>query len=488
MAGRGNDGTGARLVLGPERRRAENGADYPVFEPSRGREQWRAPLASAADVDEAVEWARRATGEWDALGARGRSDCARAFAAAVRGEAEELALLDARNTGSPIEGHRHGVRSGADRLEYFAGLTLELGGRTIPASRTGFHFTTRVPFGVAAVITAFNHPATFATGRTAGLLLAGNTIVCKPAEQTPLSSLRIGEIAQQHLPAGVFNVVSGGAATGGALVRHRDVRYVSFTGSVPTALRIQQDAAQSGHIKRFGFELGGKNPLIILPDVPLERAVDAAIRGMNLPVVGQSCGSTSRLFVHADVHADVVEGIAERMAALRFGWPEEAGTELGSLVSSPQRDRVESYVAAGRADGARLVCGGERATEHPFVNGYYYRPTLFDRVDPHMKIAQEEIFGPVLSVIRWSDESEMMRAVNGVGYGLTASIYTNDLAAAHRIIRHVEAGYIWVNEVGPHYTGLPFGGLKNSGMGNENSMEAFMAATLPKSVHMNFSD
>ena len=338
--------------------------------------------------------------------------------------------------------------------------------------------------GIVGVITAFNHPTLFATARTAAALIAGNCVLLKPAEQTPLSAIRLAELASGHFPPGVFNVVPGRAETGATLVKHPLVRRVGFTGNVETALKIQALAAESGTIKRLSFQLGGKNPLIVLPDADLNRAADAAVEGMNLAnVVGQSCGSTSRAFVHRSVHDAFVEQVAARFSDINFGWPQDESAGLGPLISDAHRQRVERHVEIGRREGARLVTGGERG-KAPFDAGFYYRPTLFDQVDSSMQLGREEIFGPVLSVIEWTDEDEMLGAVNGVRFGLTASIFTRDLVAAHRLAARVESGYIWVNTVERRWIGVPFGGFKDSGTSTEYSADELFAYSQIKSVNI----
>ena len=459
-------------------------ATYTVFEPATGETLAEVPEAGSAGIDSAVAAGTEAGPEWRSLGPMGRAALVRQFAAAVRDHADELATLDSRNGGFRIAAARLGVAKGSDALDYFAGLAPTLGGATIPASPDHLHYTVREPFGVVGVITAYNHPTLFATARTAAALIAGNTVILKPAEQTPLSAIRLGELAAEHLPPGVFNVAPGRVDTGVALVSHPLVRRIGFTGNVETALRIQAVAAASGTIKRLSFQLGGKNPLIVLPDADLDRAVAGAVDGMNLAnVVGQSCGSTSRAFVHASVHDAFVERVAGRFSEIKFAWPEEEDAGLGPLISAAHRERVEAHVEAGRRAGARLVTGGSRG-EAPFDAGFYYRPTLFDRVDPSMAIAADEIFGPVLSVIPWSDEEDMLRAVNASRFGLTASIYTRDLVAAHRLAARVESGYVWVNTVERRWIGVPFGGFKDSGTSTEYARDELQAYSLVKSVNI----
>ncbi len=462
---------------------SEGNRRYEVFEPARGKVLARVPEASAADVDNAVRAATAAQSGWWQMGAPARGAAVAAFGRAVVENVDELAELDARNAGNPITGMRRGAEQGARTLQYFGGLALQLTGQTIPASPDHLHFTLREPYGVVGIITPFNPPTLFATARTAAPLVAGNAVVLKPAHQTPLSALRLAEIAREHLPPGVFNVVTGRGQTGSDLVRHPSVHRIAFTGGVPTALRIQADAAASGRIKHVSFELGGKNPLIVMPDTPLGDAVSAAVDGMNLTrVLGQSCGSTSRAFVHRDLYPDVVEGVRERLGQLRMGLPEAEETQLGSLVSNEQLAKVEQYVAVGKQEGATLVLGGERPTEKPFGDGFYYRPTVFANVAPQMKVATDEIFGPVLGVTAWDDEDEMIAAVNGVRYGLTASIYTRDLDAAIRLSQRIDAGYVWINDVEKRWIGVPFGGHKDSGTGTEYSIEELYGFSQNKSV------
>jgi betaine-aldehyde dehydrogenase len=476
------------MVIGREARAAADGSTYPVYEPARGCELARVPSAQVSDVDAAVRAAQSACAEWKALGPMVRAERVRAFAQTVREHQDELATIDARNTGNPIRWTRFGVQKGSGVLDFFGGLAIGLAGRTIPATADHLHYTVREPFGVVGVITAFNHPTLFATGRIAAPLIAGNCVVLKPAEQTPLSAIRLAQLALQHFPDGVFNVVTGGALPGDALVRHSGVKRINFTGSLSTALRIQASAADSGAIKRLGLQLSGKNPLIVLPDVDVDIAAGAAIEGMNLhKVMGQSCGSTSRAFVPKELYADFVTAVSERLGCLRIGDPLDESTELGALISAHQRDRVESYVAAGVSDGAKLITGGRRPQQLDLIPGFYYEPTLFGEVRPTMRIAQEEIFGPVLSVIPWSDEDHMLRAVNAVRYGLTASIYTNDLRAAHRVAAAVDAGYIWVNDVEKRWVGVPFGGFKDSGTSTEFSIEELDANSQLKAISITLS-
>jgi acyl-CoA reductase-like NAD-dependent aldehyde dehydrogenase len=305
----------------------------------------------------------------------------------------------------------------------------------------------------------------------------------KPAPQTPLSCLALGELFAQAFPPGVMNIVTGGAAAGDALVRHPLVKRIAFTGSVRTGLAIQRSAAESGHVKNVSLELGGKNAMIVFPDVDVATAVEAAVFGMNLSVCqGQSCGSNSRIFVHERLHDDFVEALAARLDEFRVTLAYSEDADMGPLVSAAQLERVAGYVDSGQAEGARLVTGGGHPQEAP-GGGYFIRPTLFDGVEQTMSLAKEEIFGPVISVLRWSDYEQVVAEANAVEFGLTASIWTNDLTLAHKTAELLEAGYVWINDSTIHYVGTPFGGVKNSGVGREESEEELLSYLEQKVVH-----
>jgi acyl-CoA reductase-like NAD-dependent aldehyde dehydrogenase len=391
-------------------------------------------------------------------------------------------MLDAIDGGNPYAAMLVDVRISIQSLHDWPALALALNGQTIPEASPGnLHYTRLEPYGVVGRIVPFNHPVMFAITRILPALIAGNTVVLKPAEQTPLSALVFGEIAAGVLPPGVLNVVTGGPEAGDALVTHPDVKRIAFTGSVPTAMRIQQRTAQFG-IKHLSFELGGKNAMIVFPDVDVEDVVDGAIEGMNFVVCqGQSCGSNSRVFVHDDLYEDFLGAAGARLDAMRVGCAYDPSTEMGPLVTQAHYDRVRGYVDAGREEGARLVAGGGRPDG--LDGGYFLRPTLFADVAPGMRIAREEIFGPVMSVFRWSDYDSVVRQANDVDLGLTASVWTNDLHLAHKTAAALDAGYVWVNDSTKHYWGTPFGGTKNSGLGREESTDELLTYYELKAVH-----
>lgn len=472
-----------RMFIGGEWVGNASGRSFPTFNPATGEVLGQAPLADATDVDRAVRAAHQAFPGWSETPDPERARALRALAAALRSHREELAHLDALNSGNTITGMRRDVDWAADSLEYFAGLIPELKGETIPTGPAAFAYTIREPFGVVGKINPFNHPIRFAAEKLAAPLAAGNTVVMKPPEQAPLSALVLARLLRELLPPGVVNIITGdGPTTGAALVQHPLVRRIALIGSVEAGRAVMRAASDA--LKTVTLELGGKNPIILFPDIPLEEAVAAALAAMNLNRAGQSCSSTSRVFVHRDLHDAVVDALRDRLTALRLGPPELDETEVGPVISREQQERVLEYINVGQREGARLMCGGGAPLDPDLQRGFFVQPTLFDHVRPGMRIAQEEIFGPVMAVLTWDDEDEMVRQVNDVIYGLSAAIYTRDYSRAHRLARRIEAGYIWVNIPGGHALGAPYGGIKQSGIGREECLDELLSYTQVKSVRM----
>jgi betaine-aldehyde dehydrogenase len=346
--------------------------------------------------------------------------------------------------------------------------------------------TRRAPWGVVGAITAYNHPTLYACQKTGPALLAGNAIVIKPPEQAPLSTLEFAALTEDVLPPGVLNVVPGGAEAGAALVGHPDVPRISFNGSLATGLAIQRTVADAGRVKFLTLELGGKNPIVVFDDVDPSEAAAATVRGMNfMRVQGQSCGSTSRLLVHRSIREAVAEEIVALVERIVIGLPEAKGTEMGSLISPEHRDRVLGFVAAGHEDGGRLLAGGAAPEGPELAAGAFMAPTVFDRVRPGSRLGREEVFGPVLAIMEWSDEADAIAMANATDYGLTASIWTRDIDRALRTADAIEAGYVWINDVETRYTGVPFGGWKQSGLGTEQSLlDDLVQFTRTKSVNI----
>ncbi|MGE0799956.1 MAG: aldehyde dehydrogenase family protein [Lautropia sp.] len=440
-------------------------------------------VADAGDVDAAVQAARAAFPQWKATPPLRRAALLRQVADVIRRNAKELALIDAADCGNPVTQMMDDAEVAASQLEFFAGLVLELKGETIPTANGSLDYTLREPLGVVARITPFNHPFMFAAGKIAAPLAAGNTVVLKPPEQAPLSTLRLFELVEGIFPPGVLNCVTGDRDTGAALASHPDVAAVALIGSVAAGKSVMRAAADG--LKKVLLELGGKNAMIVYPDADLDAAAAGAVRGMNFTWCGQSCGSTSRLFLHESVHDQVLAKVAELTARAHApGLPTDTRTTMGAVISTAQLEKDFSYVDGAIAEGARLVCGGTRPADPALGSGCFIEPTILADVVPAMRIAQEEVFGPVLSVLRWRDEDALFEAVNGVEYGLTASIWTRSLQTAHLAAARVQAGYVWVNNASLHFLGAPFGGYKSSGIGREECKDELLAFTQVKNVNI----
>ncbi|MGE0652227.1 MAG: aldehyde dehydrogenase family protein [Alphaproteobacteria bacterium] len=463
-----------------------DGARFSTIDPATGRKLAEVASARADDVGRAVASARAALPGWRALPPLKRAALVRGLADILRRHKDELALLDAFDSGNPVRMMSFDVDLACLFLEYFAGLATEIKGETIPMGDGALNYTLRQPLGVVARIIPYNHPILFLGMKIAAPLVAGNTVILKPAEQTPLTALRFAELLEDALPPGVLNILPGGAEAGAALTAHPDVRGIAVVGSVPTGRAVLKGAADS--IKRCILELGGKNALIVYPDADVEKAIKGAVHGMNLTwCTGQSCGSTSRVFVHESQYDRVVDGIAAGFSALSMGMPTDPATEVGCLVSHAQYQKVLSYIDIGKREGARLVSGGGPPDDPALANGFFVRPTVFADVVQDMRIASEEIFGPVISILKWSDDVKMLADVNRVEYGLTASIWTRDLVTAHRAAAEVEAGYVWINSSSTHFPGAPFGGYKQSGLGREECLEELLSFTETKNINVALS-
>jgi betaine-aldehyde dehydrogenase len=453
------------------------------FSPGSGDSLGRVAESSPADVDEAVAAAAAAYEEWRLVPPAERAKILRRMAMIVREHAEELAMIDAADSGNPVEEMIGDAHNAASQLDFFAGLVTEMKGSSVPLGPDSVNFSVREPRGVVARIIPFNHPFMFCAAKTAAPLAAGNTVVVKPPDQAPLSSLRYAELVGGLLPAGVFNVVPGGREVGAAPAQHPSVAMVALIGSVGAGKAVMRAASDT--LKPVLLELGGKNALIALADSDPDEVAAAVVAGMNFTWCGQSCGSTSRAFVHAAIYDAVLERVKARIAHFKPGLPTDHTTTMGAIISQAQLDRVMGYIESAKSEGARLLTGGTRPDDPALSRGFFVEPTVFADVTPDMRIAREEIFGPVLSVFKWADEREMLRHVNGVEYGLTCSIWTNDVRQAHRLAASVQAGFVWINEVSRHFLGTPFGGYKQSGMGREECLEELLSFTQEKHVHVN---
>jgi aldehyde dehydrogenase (NAD+)/betaine-aldehyde dehydrogenase len=451
------------------------------LDPSTGRPCAEVARCGAAEVDQAVAAARQTFERtWRHTTPAERARILRRIADLVRRDKEEIARLESTDTGKPLRQARVDADVAARYFEFYADTVEALYGDTIPALSDVFIYTLREPYGVTAHIIPWNYPIQIAARSTAPALAAGNCCVLKPAEESPLTALRLGELAlEAGLPAGALNIVPGyGEEAGAALAAHSGIDHLAFTGSVEVGQLVSKAAADN--VVPVTLELGGKSPNIVLADADLESAVPVIVNSL-IQNAGQTCSAGSRLLAEQAIHDRVVAAVAERFQALRLG-PGIEDPELGPLISERQRERVRSYVERGKEE-ARLVLGGDVPRDEHLAGGFFYLPTLFDQVPPEAVIAQEEIFGPVLSVSTFRDLEHAAALANGTRYGLIAAIWTRDVGKAHWLARELRVGQVYVNTYGAGGgVELPFGGFKRSGHGREKGFEALVAYTQVKSV------
>jgi aldehyde dehydrogenase (NAD+) len=470
------------LFIDNEWRPASGGRTMEVINPATEEVIATVASADASDVDAAVAAARAAlTGPWGKMSARDRGRLVRRLADRLLERADEVARLETLHNGKPIfESRQIEIPAAAECLEYYAGWADKVMGETIPVKGNYFTYTLREPLGVVAAIVPWNFPLLLATWKVAPALACGNTVILKPASQTPLTALALGEIAGVvGLPPGVLNVITGpGSTVGQAIVEHPGIDKIAFTGDTSTGKAIMRSAAET--LKKITLELGGKSPNIVLPDADL----DAALRGATTGIFygkGEVCAAGSRLLVDRSIRSEFMDKLSARAKKMVAGDPLDPRTRYGALASKKQLETVERYVAAGTREGAALVAGGQR-TDIGTGKGYFYQPTIFDNVTPAMTIAREEIFGPVLAVIEFADLDEAIARANDTQYGLAAAVWTRDIKKAHYVARRLQAGTVWVNTYNIYDTAAPFGGYKASGFGREMSAHAIEHYTQLKSV------
>jgi betaine-aldehyde dehydrogenase len=463
------------------------GERFASFNPATGELLGYVTVAGPADVNAAVRAAQRGQATWAAMTGAERARVLRRTAEILRSRNRELAELETRDTGKPIqETLVVDVVSGADCLEYFAALAQSLSGEHIDLGTQAFGYTRREPLGVVAGIGAWNYPLQIACWKAAPALACGNAMIFKPAELTPFTAVKLAEIfLEAGLPPGVFQVVQGFAETGRLLTRHPDIRKVSLTGEVGTGKAVMTDAAQT--LKNVTLELGGKSPLIVFDDAKLDNAVAGALLA-NFYSSGQVCSNATRVFVHSSIKKVFLEKLVKRVSAMRVGDPMDPATQVGALVSEQHMQKVLSYIDRGRSEGARLVLGGNRVTGGGLEKGYFVAPAIFDNCRDDMGIVREEIFGPVMSLLEFDDEREVIARANATEFGLAAGVFTNDLTRAHRVIAQLQAGTCWINHYNVTPIELPFGGVKMSGLGRENGRAAIEHYTQLKSVYVAMED
>jgi betaine-aldehyde dehydrogenase len=463
------------------------GERFASFNPATGEILGYVTVAGATEVNAAVRAARKGQVIWAAMTGAERAKILRRAADILRSRNDELAELESCDTGKPIQETRVvDVASGADCLEYFAALAQSLSGEYLDLGNRAFGYTRREPLGVVAAIGAWNYPLQIACWKAAPALACGNAMIFKPAELTPFTAVRLAEIfLEAGLPRGVFQVVQGFAETGRLLSRHPDIRKVSLTGEVGTGKAVMADAAQT--LKSVTLELGGKSPLIVFDDAKLDNAVGGALLA-NFYSSGQVCSNATRVFVHSSIKEAFLERLVKRVSAMRVGDPLDPATQVGALVSEQHLQKVLNYIERGRAEGARLVIGGSRVTTGALAQGYFVAPTIFDNCRDDMAIVREEIFGPVMSILEFDEEREVIERANATEFGLAAGVFTNDLTRGHRVIAQLQAGTCWINHYNVTPIELPFGGVKMSGLGRENGRAAIEHYTQLKSVYVAMGD
>jgi len=459
-----------------------------LMNPASGEIIGRIPMASKEDMNEAVEVARKAfeASAWRDMEQTKRGKILMQIAALLREHFDEISKLETLNQGKPLRESKADVAWAIRAFEYWGGAADKIQGETIPVTPNRLTYTLREPLGVTAHIIPWNYPLALATRSLAPALAAGNTVVAKPAELTPLTLLRVAEFAKKSgLPDGVLNVITGtGAEAGRALVSNQDVDGITFTGSTETGRQIMEAAGKN--VTPVLLELGGKNPNIIFPDADLTRAAQMAKYAI-FTNAGQMCWAGSRLFLHQDIYEKFLEELKKQTEQIRIGPGIDEKTELGPMVSKGQRERVLGYVKSGMEEGAKLITGGQPPDDPALRKGFFMKPTIFADVKSSMRIGREEIFGPVLAVFRFSTVEEVVKMSNDTQFGLYAGVWTNNLKLAHRVVRELQAGVVAVNDYLIAYPQTPFGGYKDSGIGYESGLQAINHYTRIKSVTVNAS-
>ncbi len=474
-----------RLFIDGKWEAAVSRRTIPVLNPATGEQLTTVPDAGPEDVDRAVKAARRAfeKGFWRKMNVSQRERIIWRIGELIEKNKEELGLLESLNNGKTyLEALRGDIPPTADIFYYYAGWTRKIYGETIPVDGKYLNYTLREPVGVVGMITPWNYPMLLAAWKVAPALATGCSMVIKPSELTPITTFKLAEYClEAGVPEGVVNVVTGfGHTAGDALARHMDVDKIAFTGSIRTARALLKASGES-NLKRLSLELGGKSPNIVFPDADLPRAARAAFWGIYANK-GEVCSAGSRLLVHEKIYDEFVNTLADLARKMKVGDPLDPDAEMGSQISQTQLERILGYIRTGKEEGARLVCGGERDVEGEKAKGYFVKPTIFADVKPEMKIAQEEIFGPVLAALKFQDVDQAAEIANSTIYGLVSAVWTRDITVAHRLAQEIKAGSVWINAYNCFDSASPFGGYKQSGFGREMGAHALDSYTQVKSV------
>ncbi|CAI3922174.1 Acyl-CoA reductase or other NAD-dependent aldehyde dehydrogenase (AdhE) (PDB:1A4S) [Commensalibacter communis] len=463
---------------------ATSGTTFETVNPANGETIGIVQSASQEDINQAVKSAEKGQAVWGAMTAMERSRILRKAVDILRTRNDELAELETLDTGKAYsETSTVDIVTGADVLEYYAGLATAIQGEQVPLRETSFFYTRREPLGVVAGIGAWNYPIQIALWKSAPALAAGNAMIFKPSEVTPLTALKLAEIyTEAGVPDGVFNVVQGLGDVGAMLSAHPVIEKISFTGSVPTGKKVMSLAASSS-LKEVTMELGGKSPLIICDDADVNDAVNIAMMA-NFFSTGQVCTNGTRVFVPASMKKAFEAKLLERVQHIHLGHPMDEKTNMGPLVSFQHMEKVLSYMEKGKQEGANLLCGGSRETSQDFGKGAYVQPTIFTDCQDDMSIVTDEIFGPVMSVLYYNTEEEAITRANNTPFGLAAGVVSKDISRAHRIIHQIKAGICWINTWGESPAEMPVGGYKQSGVGRENGISTLEHYTRVKSIQV----
>ena len=466
---------------------SQDGATFETRHPGNDQRICEIEIAGQAEVDRAVAAASAAFEAWSETPAVERGAILRRAATLLRERNQELAELETLDTGKPIsETSAVDIATGADVIEYFAGVAQSIHGQHVDLPPEAFAMVRREPLGVCAGIGAWNYPIQIAMWKSGPALACGNTMVFKPAEQTPLTALKLAEIySEAGMPPGVFNVVQGARDTGAALVAHPDVAKVTLTGSVATGKVVMAQAA--GDLKKVTLELGGKSPIIIFDDADIENAINAALVA-NFYSTGQVCSNGTRVFVQEGLYSEFVERLDERTRAIRVGDPFDPETQMGPLVSREHYEKVCAYMSRAKQSSARHVCGGDVIDEGELGKGLYVTPAVFADCSDELDFVQEEVFGPLMAVLSFKTEAEALQRANATRFGLAGAVFTQDFSRAHRVANKIQAGIVWINDYNITPPEVPFGGYKESGVGRENGLQAIEHYTQVKTIYANMGD
>ncbi|WP_105901120.1 betaine-aldehyde dehydrogenase [Vibrio gangliei] len=466
---------------------ATSGETFNTINPANGETIDEIGQASQADLNKAIESAKQGFEVWSKMSAVERSRILLKAVEILRARNDELAALEVADTGKPLqEALEVDITTGADVIEYYANLIPSLQGTQQPLSEEQFFYTRREPLGICAGIGAWNYPIQIAMWKSAPALAAGNVMIFKPSEETPLSALKLAEIfTQAGVPDGVFNVIQGDYRVGQMLTAHPDIAKVSFTGESGTGKAVMGDSAKT--LKSVTMELGGKSPLVIFDDAKLDQAVSAAMVA-NFYTQGEVCTHGTRVFVHETIYQAFINQLKARTEKMIIGDPMDINTQVGALISKPHLDKVLGAIETAKNSGARLLTGGYQVTDGELSKGNFVAPTVFVDCEDHMTHVKQEIFGPVMSVLPFKNEDEVIARANATDYGLAAGVFTQDLARAHRVIHQLQAGICWINTWGDSPAEMPVGGYKHSGIGRENGTETLLSYTQTKSVFVHLGD